>query len=69
MLPDMSGWDIYQRLKELSYKGKIVFLTIMSASNGDVAKLRDEGVSDYIQKPFENKDFLNRINCLLCEHA
>ncbi len=67
MLPDISGWDIYERLKETSYEGEVVFLTIMSASEMDITKLKEDGVSDYITKPFENRDFVKRVNVLLHE--
>ena len=61
MMPGMDGWDVVEKIrgnKKLE-KLKIVFLTAkidpVSRSMGSLASL------DYITKPFDNKDLVNRV--------
>ena len=65
MMPEMSGWETYDKLKDNPLWGKIpiVFLT---ARTDKIA--RDAGDflgEDYIEKPFEIKDLIGRINKVL----
>lgn len=65
MMPEMSGWEVFDRLKKNpSWKDiPIVFLT---ARTDGIA--RDAGGflgEDYIQKPFKIKDLKKRINIAL----
>ena len=61
MLPDMSGWDIFEQLKGMR-RTKFAFLSVIPVSGARLNELRKSGVSDYITKPFEKNDFINRIN-------
>jgi len=65
MLPDMSGWDIYQRMKETFYPAKVAFLSVMPISDNELDNLKEEGISDYIKKPFDNGDLVRRIRNIL----
>jgi len=65
MLPDMSGWDIYRRMNEIFHPAKIAFLTIMSATEREIENLKEEGVADYITKPFDNKELIRRVRNIL----
>lgn len=67
MMPDVSGWDLAAKLKE-NTKWKdipIVFLTAkgdpMSVSMGGLTAM------DYIVKPFDVKDLIERIKKILKE--
>ena len=65
MMPEMSGWKTFDKIKEnASWKDiPIIFLT---ARTDRVAK--NAGgflVEDYIEKPFEIKDLIGRINKVL----
>ena len=65
MMPEMSGWETYDKLKYNPLWGKIpiVFLT---ARTDKIA--RDAGDflgEDYIEKPFEINDVIYRINKIL----
>lgn len=64
MLPDMSGWDIFAKLKPGS-KAKFAFLSAIPVSSERMAELRKSGVSDYITKPFTKVDLINRIEKML----
>jgi len=65
MMPGMSGWELYDKIKNNSVWKKIpiVFLT---ARTDNIAK--DAGLQlgmDYIEKPFEAKDLRIRIDKVL----
>jgi two-component system response regulator VicR len=68
MLPDMSGWDIYEKLKG-NKQAKFAFLSAIPVSPERMQELKSEGVSDYIMKPFDKKDLINRINLILGPQA
>ena len=65
MMPEMSGWDIQTRLRE-NQKWKKIPIVFLTARSTETAKDMCERYGiDYISKPFEIKDFLNRINTFL----
>ncbi|MDH5573467.1 MAG: response regulator FixJ [Gammaproteobacteria bacterium] len=59
-MPEMSGLELYQALKEKSCSLPVIMIT----GHGDVAMavnaLKD-GVYDFIEKPFDNRHLLERI--------
>ena len=65
MMPDLSGWDVFQRLKLGGEKAKIVFLSVVEVSMERLEMLKKSGVSDYILKPFESDDLAKRIKSVL----
>lgn len=64
MMPDMSGWDIFETLKK-KIKAKYIFLTALPVSSERKAELKKAGISDYITKPFKNEDLIARIKKVL----
>ncbi|MFH1174845.1 MAG: response regulator [archaeon] len=60
MLPDMSGWDIFAQLKQ-KVSAKYIFMSAIPVSEERYQKLRLDGVSDYITKPFAKKDLIERV--------
>ena len=64
MLPDMSGWDIFTKLKG-NIKAKFAFLSAIPVSRERMKELKKAGVSDYITKPFEKDDLIKRIKKVL----
>jgi DNA-binding response OmpR family regulator len=64
MLPDMSGWDIYEKTKGKVHS-KVAFLSAIPVSHERVDELRKAGVSDYIMKPFSKNDLINRVRRML----
>jgi len=61
MLPDMSGWDIFNNIKG-KIKSKYAFLSAIPISSERMDELKKEGVEDYILKPFVKADLIVRIN-------
>ena len=65
MLPDMSGWDFLKEAKAKCPNGKFIFLSCIPISDERRKCLARESVSDYIVKPFRNKDLVSRIHGIL----
>ena len=66
MLPGMGGYQMLQKLKEKTkqhgvkrIKPPVIILTAKGEGVKDLFEM--EGITDYIVKPFESKDLLNRI--------
>jgi len=62
MLPDMSGWDIFEKLKNKEKKSKFIFLSAIPVSSERLTELKKAGISDYITKPFAKADLIKRIS-------
>ena len=65
MLPDMSGWDVFQKLKKNGVKSKYAFLSAIPVSKERMKELKKAGVSEYITKPFEKNDLIKRVKKIL----
>lgn len=63
MMPDMDGWDVCRRLREMS-DVPIIFLTARS-ENKDVVRGLEIGADDYIAKPYDNDELVARIKAHL----
>ena len=66
MLPDMSGWDIFEKLKKKDHV-KFAFLSAIPVSNERMQELKKAGVADYITKPFEKEDLIKRVKKIIGE--
>lgn len=62
-LPDMSGFDLFKKIKEIK-NIPIIFLT---ANDLEISIVRglDMGADDYITKPFKTRELISRINAVL----
>ena len=63
MMPDMDGWDVCKRLRELS-DVPIIFLTARTDTK-DIVKGLEMGADDYIVKPYDNDELVARIRAHL----
>ena len=64
----MSGRETIKKIREdTSFNDvKIIFLTVAEFQGEAFEKeLNDLGISDYIQKPFDSGDFINRVEKIL----
>lgn len=61
MMPDMSGWALFTRVSVIKPDYKVVFLTVLEASKEKIAQLKENGIVDYITKPFNNADLVARV--------
>lgn len=63
MMPDMDGWEVCKRLREMS-DVPIIFLTAR-AEGRDVVKGLEIGADDYIVKPYDNEELVARVKAHL----
>jgi|GEM_PF-467590 len=65
MMPGMSGWDVFNRIKKKSPKVKVAFMSVLEISDKRKQVLLDEGLADYIMKPFDKETLLSRVDNIL----
>ncbi|MBI9049524.1 MAG: response regulator [Anaerolineaceae bacterium] len=67
MMPDLDGWEIFQRIRNIDSfkKTPVIIVTAKSQEIDKVLGLRIAKVDDYICKPFHPKDLVERINDVL----
>ena len=65
MMPEMSGWEVFDRIKEKDGNNKVIFVSALEISGDRRKTLLNEGLADYITKPFSDDDLLGRVNKIL----
>jgi two-component system, OmpR family, response regulator VicR len=65
MMPGMSGWDVFNRIKNMSINTKVAFLSVLEISDKRKQVLLNEGLADYIMKPFDKDTLLDRVDKIL----
>lgn len=65
MMPGMSGWDVFNRIKKKTPEIKIAFMSVLEISEKRKQVLLDEGLADYIMKPFDKDGLLSRVDNIL----
>jgi DNA-binding response OmpR family regulator len=69
-MPDIDGFELYNKMKEIDSRAKICFLTASEMFYEDLRKARFEldeclGERYFIQKPIATKELLRRINAII----
>lgn len=68
MMPGMSGWEVFDKLKE-NKDWKNIPIVFLTARTDRVAVNAGQFLGqDYVEKPFEIKDLKNRIDKVLENH-
>ncbi|PNX48473.1 MAG: hypothetical protein BV459_02285 [Thermoplasmata archaeon M11B2D] len=65
MMPGMSGWDVFNRIKKKNKDIKVAFMSVLDISEKRKQVLLDEGLADYIMKPFDKETLLQRVDKIL----
>ncbi len=67
MMPDMDGWEVYQKLKahESTREIPVIIVTAKAQSIDKVLGLHIAKVDDYITKPFGPQDLIESIEKVL----
>lgn len=63
MMPDMDGWEVCKRLREMS-DVPIIFLTARGEVK-DVVRGLEMGADDYVVKPYDNDELVARVRAHL----
>ena len=61
MMPEMSGWELFSKVGQIKDNCKVIFLSVLDLSVEKIKELKNAGVNDYIRKPFESVDLVNRV--------
>jgi CheY-like chemotaxis protein len=66
VMPEMDGWDTYNRIKAISglHDTPIAFFT-SSDDPQDEQRARKMGAVDYLRKPYDKDDLLSRVEKIL----
>jgi len=65
MMPGMSGWDVFNRIKKKNTDIRVAFMSVLEISEKRKQVLLDEGLADYIMKPFDKEGLLKRVDKIL----
>ncbi|NIM92589.1 MAG: response regulator [Anaerolineales bacterium] len=63
-LPDISGFDVCRRLRELKLRQPILMLTVQGEETDKVLGL-EMGADDYVTKPYSLRELISRIRAML----
>jgi two-component system KDP operon response regulator KdpE len=63
MMPDMDGWEVCKRLREMS-DVPIIFLTARDETS-DIVRGLEMGADDYMVKPYNNEEVVARVRAHL----
>ena len=69
MMPDMTGWDLFQKIKKLKKleSTKIAFLSVVPILEEKKQEMYKRGIVDYIMKPFTDEELLEKIKEMMAE--
>jgi CheY-like chemotaxis protein len=67
-MPRINGLQLFHRIKTLSPKIKIMFISALDIAEELTSILPDMKHDDVIKKPVERKYFISKINSALQEH-
>ena len=73
LMPNMNGFELYQKMRMLDDKAKICFLTASGINHEEFKKRaasiasieNDDIVNCFISKPIENEELINRVKAQL----
>lgn len=61
MLPGLTGWDIFTKIKDEKPDQKIAFLTVLDITPDRLDALQKMGISAYFTKPVNEDEFPRKI--------
>jgi CheY-like chemotaxis protein len=65
MMPDMTGWELYDKIKD-NYNWRDIPIVFLTARTDETAEKAGKFFGeDYIEKPFDSEDLINRIRKIL----
>ena len=67
MMPGMSGWDVFSKVKKMGHATKVIFVSVLEVSEDRKNMLINEGLTDYMTKPFSDDELVEVVNRVLKE--
>lgn len=67
VMPEMSGFEVLERLKEESRASCPVMMLTTAAAAADIARAKEIGATDYLVKPFDKNELREKVATLLAE--
>ena len=64
-LPDMDGIEIIKKLKSSKDTEKIPVIVVSAHAMESIKATKQAGCTDYLTKPINVRDFLNKVNSIL----
>jgi len=66
IMPVLDGWEAFNLIKGISLLAEVPIVFFTSLDNeDDLKRAHSLGAADVITKPFENRDFLHRIDSII----
>jgi DNA-binding response OmpR family regulator len=65
MMPDISGWELFGKIAIIKPEYKVIFLSVLDLSKEKIKELKDAGVKEYIRKPFDRKELIEKVNNII----
>jgi FixJ family two-component response regulator len=72
-MPEVNGFELYERMMEIDAKVKVIFLTAL-AELGDYKGFKKKvfpkwGERHFVQKPIENEDLIERVKMMVVMYS
>lgn len=65
MMPEMDGWEVFKKIREMRDELPVAMLTIRNQDIDKMLGLHVLKADDYITKPFGRKDLVERVKKLV----
>jgi len=67
MMPEMDGWEVYKEIRKINPNQKVAPLTALDLPDTLKQGVKELGASDYITKPFDPDDLVEKIKKILAK--
>jgi len=70
VMPELDGWEAYNLIRGISLLAEVPIVFFTSLDNDvDLSRAKSLGAMDVITKPFENSEFIKRIDSIIDQMA
>jgi len=70
IMPDMDGWDTFQRVRQISNLHFVPIVIYSSSEDpSDITKAKEVGAVDFIKKPSKKEELLSKIGSIIEKYA
>lgn len=69
MMPDMSGWDVFNRIIKINPRQKVMFLSVLEISPERKKELEKYENVKYVLKPFDRSVLVQHVRSMVGSDA